>query len=350
MSSSCHSHVEHSHCHPKKFDWLLWGSLSLIVLGYVSHLFLATHVPITAQVYSESVFSLMNKMWIGLVFAIFAVGLINEVPRELVTAIFGNSKGLSGILRATLAGLLLDLCSHGILLVGVKLYERGVSIGQVMAFLIASPWNSFSITIVLFLLIGLKWTVLFILLSALIAILSGLLFNSFVNRGWLPSNPNEVESSSGFKFWPEAKKLISNIHWDTKGFKKIISNGATESKMILRWLFFGVVVASLMKTFLSPEDFQTYFGPTWMGLAITALVATIIEVCSEGSAPIGAEILSSAKAPGNGFVFLMAGVSTDYTEVIAIKEGTRSWKIALFLPLITLPQILFLGWLINSYG
>jgi uncharacterized membrane protein YraQ (UPF0718 family) len=60
--------------------------------------------------------------------------------------------------RATLAGVCLDLCSHGILAVGMKLYERGASTGQVMAFLLASPWNSFSLTLILFGLIGVSWT------------------------------------------------------------------------------------------------------------------------------------------------------------------------------------------------
>jgi hypothetical protein len=63
--------------------------------------------------------------------------------------VLGRKEGLGGILRATGAGLLLDLCSHGILLVGMKLYERGASLGQTMAFLIASPWNSISLTIIL---------------------------------------------------------------------------------------------------------------------------------------------------------------------------------------------------------
>ena len=55
-----------------------------------------------------------------------------------------------GLLRAALAGVFLDLCSHGILAVGMKLYERGASAGQVMTFLLASPWNSFSLTLILY--------------------------------------------------------------------------------------------------------------------------------------------------------------------------------------------------------
>ena len=44
----------------------------------------------------------------------------------------------------------------------------------------------------------------------------------------------------------------------------------------------------------------------------------------------------------------MAGASTDYTEVMVLRDATSSWKFALFLPLATLPQILLIGWLLNT--
>ena len=83
------------------------------------------------------------------------------------------------------------------------------------------------------------------------------------------------------------------------------------------------------------------------GLFLTLLAATLIEVCSEGSTPIAADLFNRAGAPGNAFTFLMAGAATDYTEIMAVKDTTRSWKIALFLPLVTVPQVLFIGWLMN---
>ena len=52
--------------------------------------------------------------------------------------------------------------------------------------------------------------------------------------------------------------------------------------------------------------------------------------------------------PGNSFTFLMTGVSTDHTEVMVLKETTNSWKIPLFLPLVTLPQIIMFALLLNS--
>jgi uncharacterized membrane protein YraQ (UPF0718 family) len=118
--------------------------------------------------------------------------------------------------------------------------------------------------------------------------------------------------------------------------------------MVFRWLLFGLVLATAIRAFVPLDTYQTLFGPTIVGLLLTLVAATVIEVCSEGSTPIAADIITRAAAPGNGFTFLMAGVATDYTEIMVLKDLTKSWKIALFLPLVTLPQILVLGWLLNN--
>jgi hypothetical protein len=86
-----------------------------------------------------------------------------------------------------------------------------------------------------------------------------------------------------------------------------------------------------------------------LGLWLTLLAATVIEVCSEGTTPIAADLMNRAAAPGNAFTFLMAGVSTDYTEIMAIRDTTASWKIALFLPLVSLPQIMIIGAVLNRF-
>jgi uncharacterized membrane protein YraQ (UPF0718 family) len=291
---------------------------------------------------------LINAMFWGILLSIIMIGLISKIPRELVMSALGSDRGINGITRATLAGVLLDLCSHGILMVGAKLYERGASIGQVMAFIIASPWNSFSLTIILFTLIGLGWTFAFIVLSMVIAITTGLLFNALVARKKLPDNPATIDLPTDFAFWPEAKKQFQRTRFSREFLWEMIIGGLKDSTMVLRWLLFGVVLASALRAFLPVELFQNYFGPTALGLAITIVAATLIEVCSEGSTPIAADILNRASAPGNGFAFLMGGVSTDYTEIMVLKDATQSWKIALFLPLITLPQIIIVAAVING--
>jgi uncharacterized membrane protein YraQ (UPF0718 family) len=232
--------------------------------------------------------------------------------------------------------------------VGMQLYQRGASLGQVMAFLIASPWNSLSLTIIMVSLIGLQWTLAFILLSAVIALISGFIFDRLVAAGVLPANPNQQDLPEDYQFWPEVKQQWGGIHWRPSLFVDIVWDGIKGSRMVLRWLLVGVVLATLLRAFLSLEDFQNWFGPTVIGLLATLVMATIIEVCSEGSTPIAADLLTRAAAPGNSFAFMMTGVSTDYTEVMVLKDTTKSWKIALFLPLVTVPQVVVIALLLNG--
>ena len=295
---------------------------------------------------TQAVRELMDSMWIGLALGVFFVGLLGRVPQQFVTALLGRGDSAFGIMRATFAGVLLDLCSHGILLVAMRLYERGASLAQVMAFLIASPWNSLSLTVILIALIGWQWTLLFIVFSILIAFVSGLLFVRLVKLGVLPSNPNTVVVDN-FNVWQEAKKRWNAAQFNFSWWLSLLWEGLKDSAMIIRWLLLGVLLAAAIRAFVPMDFFSTYFGATLTGLGLTLLAATILEICSEGSTPIAADLVTRAQAPGNGFAFLMAGVATDYTEIMSLRDTTKSWKIALFLPLVTLPQVILLAWLMN---
>lgn len=338
-------------CHAEKGrpDYLLWSTLTIsITLYFLYWQFPSQISPITPLAsLSHHTYEFLNTIWWGIFVGIIMVALLTKVPREFVVSLLGTGKGIRGILRATLGGVLLDLCSHGILMVGAKLYERGASIGQVMAFLVASPWNSFSLTIILIALIGLQWTLMFIVASMVIAVITGYIFHRLVEAKVLPDNPRQIDLPKDFQFWREAKAKFSSTKFDTAFFISMLKDGIFESRMVIRWILFGVLLAGLVRTFIDTESFQAYFGPTLAGLGLTLIAATVIEVCSEGSTPIAADILTRAQAPGNSFAFLMTGVATDYTEIMVLKDTSKSWKIALFLPLITVPQVVLLAWLIN---
>ncbi len=338
MSNSC--------CTPKnRRDWLLITSAIIIALAYLSNLL---NFPIFLETFNHNVVSLMNKMWWGILLGILAVGMLSSIPKALVTSILGKGGTMNGILRAIAGGVLLDLCSHGILLVGMQLYKRGASLGQLMAFLIASPWNSLSLTLILWSLVGIKWTLCILLLSFVIAFISGVIFDFLVKNGVLPKNPNEPETHENLHFQKEFRAYIKSCDISMTKAYALTKTGLQESKMILRWIFFGIVLAAAIRASVPTDMFASIFGPSLLGLGATLLFATILEVCSEGSMPVAADFLLQAGAGGNMFAFLMTGVSTDYTEIMALKETTKRWKISLFLPLVTLPQVVLIAILLNN--
>ena len=352
-AGSCHesTSAEADSCceTPARRDYFFWVCLLVVALAYPVGALLQHDHESALGIFTGGIFELFNSMWWGIAIGVIFVGILGRVPRELVMGLLGRDGGVTGLFRATFAGVFLDLCSHGILAVGMKLYERGASVGQVMAFLLASPWNSFSLTLILFGLIGVGWTLLFILLSLVIGVITGWIFDQLVQRGQLPVNPWQEELGESQPLPLMLREFRESIRFSLGGSAGILHEGFAGSRVVIRWSLFGLILAGLIRALVPEEAFATWFGATMGGLWLTLLATTVIEVCSEGSTPIAADLMNRAGAPGNSFTFLMAGVATDYTEVMSIRDTTKSWKIALFLPLITVPQVVLIGAVLNQF-
>ena len=282
MSDCCPPETEQDHCAQtaNRRDWFLVVVVGLVAVTYGLGLLLPhSGDGGRVMVFAHGVVEIFNKMWWGLALGVFFVGLLSRIPRDLVMSVLGHRDGFTSLLRATLAGVLLDLCSHGILAVGMKLYERGASLGQVMAFLLASPWNSFSLTLILFGLIGVGWTLLFIALSLVIGLISGTLFDAFVRRGVLPANPHREHLNPEARFtelWPEFR---AGWRWSAGGTVALLGEGLRGSRVVIRWGLFGILLASAIRALVPPDQFAAWFGATMSGLWLTLLAATVIEVC-----------------------------------------------------------------------
>ena len=331
-------------------DWLLVGSGLTIIIAYPASFLLDHSAPRAIGEFSHAIRDMMNLMWWGILLGMVAVGLIDRVPRAFVIGVIGRDQGAKSLLRAVMAGFVLDLCNHGVLMVGAKLYERGASLGQVFAFLIASPWNSLSLTIIIGVTMGWGWMLVFVVASLVIAFATGLAVEALERAGKVRRNENRVDLPEDFHVWREARAGLTAQRYDLAFAQDVARRSVTASRIVLRWLFFGVVLAAVIQVTVPTEILATWFGATFLGLLATLLAATIIEVCSEGSVPIAADLMNRASAPGSAFTFLMAGVATDYTEVLVLKEVTGRLKAALLLPLLTVPQVIAIGLVLNGSG
>lgn len=190
--------------------------------------------------------------------------------------------------------------------------------------------------------------ILFMILSVLVALCSGYIFNLLVDNGELPENPYKYEEDTECTLSKGLTEFLKNISFTPIGIIKIISNGLKAGVIVIKWSAIGVIIVAIIRTFVSDSSYGAFFGPTAFGMIATLIIATLMEVCSEGMLPIATDLLTKGRAPGNSFMFLMAGVSTDYTEIMILKDTTKSWKIALFLPLVTVPQIIIISMLLNK--
>ena len=187
--------------------------------------------------------------------------------------------------------------------------------------------------------------------AIVIAIITGLIYQVLDRNGLIESGKHTVEVEEDFSIRRDIKRRWQEYHFSMKNLKNEligILRGSWElSKMVLWWILIGMFLASAARAYVPHNFFMNYMGPTLLGLLVTLVLATIIEVCSEGTAPLAFEIFKQTNAFGNSFVFLMAGVATDYTEIGLIWSNIGK-KTAIWLPIVTVPQIILLGYIFNN--
>jgi hypothetical protein len=130
------------------------------------------------------------------------------------------------------------------------------------------------------------------------------------------------------------------------GVKGSLSRSWVLTKLLVPWILIGILMAVIARAYIPPEFFTIYLGPTIFGLLLTLVFATIIEVCAQASTPLSYEILHQTGAFGNSVAFLLAGISTNISEIGFIKKNI-GWKTAVWVPILTIPQVLLLGLLFN---
>ncbi len=277
-------------------------------------------------------------------------GLVDHfVPKAyIVKWLSGGRKRV--ILRSTLLGFLASSCSHGCLALSLELYRKGASVPAAVSFLLASPWASLPLTLLLLGLFGLKGLIM-VGLSLFVAWMTGLMFQQLDRRGLIESNPHTEGVDRDVHVWSDLVRRFREYPWtwqqtaqDARGvWQGMLPLG----RMVLGWVQLGLVLSAVLGALVPHETFLRFLGPTVGGLLATLGVATVLEVCSEGTAPLAFELYRHTGALGNAFAFLMGGVITDYTELGAVwtNIGRRT---VVWMLVVVLPMVLGLGFVLNA--
>ncbi len=327
----------------------LYKNKTFIVAGVLIILVLLSYVTPFLEPLRMSLWMYFKILWWAILLGLILGGVIDHyVPREYVSHILSKPRKQT-IFYSVFLGFLMSTCSHGILALSIELHKKGASTPAVVAFLLASPWANITITIMLIGFFGAK--ALFIILSAIvIAIITGFIFQILQRKNLVERNENSVRSEEGFSIINDIKRRYKTYRFSMKtaktDIKGIYSGMVSLSNMVLWWILIGMGIASVAGAYVPSNIFQNYMGPTIAGLFVTLIIATIVEVCSEGSAPMAFELFKQTGALGNSFVFLMAGVVTDYTEIGLLWHNVGK-KTAVWLPIVTVPQVILLGIIAN---
>lgn len=337
-------------CHPSSVSQWYRNKTLLIIVILAVPVLLSYVVPVLVPL-RQALLGYFKTIWWAVALGLAISGIVDYyVPRQLISHVLAKPKKRT-IFYAVGLGFFASVCSHGILAISIELHKKGASTPAVVAFLLASPWANLPLTIILIGFFGVVKTFYIVFSAIVVAITTGLIYQVLETRGWVEKNTKSLAINTNYSLKADIKERFKGYRFSVEQLRADL-NGiragiVSISDMVLWWILIGVALASLSAAYIPPHLFHNYMGPTLSGLLVTLLVATVLEVCSEGMSPLAFEIYKQTGALGNSFVFLMAGVVTDYTEIGLLWHNVGR-RAAIFLPIIAVPQVLLLGMLANT--
>ncbi|MGL4796546.1 MAG: efflux transporter SaoE [Paraclostridium sp.] len=248
--------------------------------------------------------------WLVISFVI--AGLLHNIitPQRFQKAL-GNNK-LSSIFKSTVSGMLLPICSCGVIPIGISMYYSGAYLGPVLAFMTSTPIIN-PIAIVLSLgLLGPKITIIYVISGFVVPMIVGVLGNMF-GKNEVCISQDDDEDEVAIVLEDEKRSFYENI---VDGLKWSFGDLALT---ISKYVIIGMLVAGFITTVFPSSIIQKYLGnPGVLSLGSISILACVMYVCAVGHIPFIAALVASGASPGIAITFLIAGAATNLPELISI--------------------------------
>ena len=251
-----------------------------------------------------------SSVWLVLSFALAGL-LHNILSPDRMQRMLGNRK-VSSIWKAIASGLLLPICSCGVVPLSLGLYFSGAYLGPALAFMTACPIINPAAVLMAYGLLGPQLATCYLVTGLVSSFLIGLLGNVLAGpelRAPGMDIPVVQVTLDAVETIPLQARLWSGLQW---GFADL---GVQVSKYIVP----GILLAGLITAAVPSSTIQRYLGnPGLVSIGGIALIGAVMYVCAVGHIPFIAAMVASGAAPGVAVTFLMTGAATNLPELISI--------------------------------
>jgi uncharacterized membrane protein YraQ (UPF0718 family)/copper chaperone CopZ len=230
-----------------------------------------------------------------------------------------GGNGLGQVVKASLFGVPLPLCSCGVIPVAASLHRHGAGKGATTAFLLSTPQTGVDSIAVTYALLGPFLAVVRPVAAFVTGIFGGGLVQTFNGDGVVVEEPAEapVEDSccsSGTcddEKKPGRPRIVEALYYGLVVLPRDIGKA----------LVYGVVISGLISTVVAPQALEsTLGGGLWPMLAAMA-IGIPLYVCATASTPIALGLIHAGLSPGAALVFLISGPATNSAAL------TTLWKV-----------------------
>jgi len=271
-----------------------------------------------------------------LLFGFFVAGVLGAlVPASFIEKHLGK-RGLWQIVKASLLGVPIPLCSCSVIPVATSLSKHGATKGASVSFLTSTPQTGIDSIAATWGLLG----PLFAIFRTLVAFITGCICGATVEALTPPSK--EPSRGSCDKYCPSCNPKKGFHQW-----KQIFAYGfGTLPRDIGRALLVGILISGLIGGLVPADFFTRYLSSQWLSMWVVMGVGIPLYVCSTGSIPIALAMIGAGLSPGAALVFLITGPATNVATITTVLRTMGRRAVGIYCSTLAVCSLVA-GWLLN---
>ena len=287
------------------------------------------------------------KILLLLVFMVYAISWLRTgIRTERILDWLAGKKRITGYFLAAVFGAVTPFCSCSSVPLFIGFSTAGLPIGITATFLITSPLINEIAIVLLWELLGWKFTAIYLVTGLLSGITGGILMDTLRAGRWL--QPFLLDSP---KTGPTPAATGSSLSTRHAGLAERHAFASFETRNIFRrvWLWFVIVVAigATLHGFVPQEWFSGHFGAgQWWTVPLAVVAGIPLYANVTGIIPVMESLLSKGLPAGTVLAFCLATVAASLPEILMLRQVMRPRLLTLFLGLLMIIFTLT-GWLLN---
>ncbi|VAX22692.1 Uncharacterized membrane protein, YraQ family [hydrothermal vent metagenome] len=242
------------------------------------------------------------------------------LPMDIVGRFLGGP-GLRPVIRASVIGIPLPLCSCSVLPSAMALRKMGASRAATNAFLISTPESGVDSISISYALLDPIMAIFRPIAAFITALTAGVLENIFgVKENETEKATEPVADDCGCNSSCEAPKPENKF---MEGLRYAFFDLMDD---LAFWMVIGLLLAGVILTVIPDNFFAGIAGEGYLAMPIMLFIGVPMYICATSSTPMAAALIMKGLSPGAALVFLLAGPATNIGGIMIIRDfmGKRS--------------------------
>lgn len=279
-------------------------------------------------------------------FGFFAAGILKAlIPEDLVAKHLGQN-GPRSVIKASLFGIPLPLCSCGVIPVAIGLRKQGANKGATASFLVSVPETGVDSIAITWALLDPLMTIIRPVSAFITAMITGLFINLLPDtKSDQAKLPQKDCGCSSFTI-DNAETLHQKEPLGRKMKGGLIYAFTDLLKDIGGWLMLGIAIAGIISFFVPVGFIEQYVGGEFSSLLIMLVIGIPLYICASASTPIAAALVLKGLSPGAALVFLLAGPATNAATMTVVAKHLGKAATVVYTAAIAVCSVA-MGWIVN---